>query len=232
MNQNLELEIAGQLYEQLFTTHAKTDGRLMEFESFIVRHYGHDGTTLIRTIAERHSAGPVVFVETPKQGRQLRPFVHPDAKKATAQSNPVLTNTTRKGAAVQPDAPVVQPDAPVVQPDAPVVQTDVAPGGENPPLTSNELPVVAVDGGHEQTATTNNVGPITISPDVEKTATMTGEFTINIDDAKTMKAAAFGKKYGIGPLRKFLEERGVKYDGNPSVTQLAALAIQTINGTK
>ena len=218
MNQNLELEIAGQLYEQLFTTHAKTDGRLMEFESFIVRHYGHDGTTLIRTIAERHSAGPVVFVETPKQGRQLRPFVHPDAKKATAQSNPVLTNTTRKGAAVQPDAPVVQ--------------TDVAPGGENPPLTSNELPVVAVDGGHEQTATTNNVGPITISPDVEKTATMTGEFTINIDDAKTMKAAAFGKKYGIGPLRKFLEERGVKYDGNPSVTQLAALAIQTINGTK
>ena len=137
MNQNLELEIAGQLYEQMFTTRAKTDGRLMELESFIVRYYGHDGTTLIRTIAERHSAGPVVFVETPKQGRQLRPFVHPDAKKATAQSNPVLTNTTRKGAAVQPDAPVVQ--------------TDVAPGGENPPLTLNEPPVVAVDGGNEQT---------------------------------------------------------------------------------
>lgn len=218
MNQNLELEIAGQLYEQLFTTHAKTDGRLMEFESFIVRHYGHDGTTLIRTIVERHSAGPVILVETPKQGRQLRPFVHPDAKKTNPQSNPVLTNTTRKGAAVQPDAPVVQ--------------TDVAPGGENPPLTSKELPVVAVDGGHEQTATTNNVGPITISPDVEKTATMTGELEININDAKTMKAAALGKKYGVGPLRKFLADRGVKYDGNPSVTQLAQLTIQTINGTK
>jgi len=218
MNQNLELEIAGQLYEQMFTTRAKTDGRLMELESFIVRHYGHDGTTLIRTIAERHSAGPVVFVETPKQGRQLRPFVHPDAKKATAQSNPVLTNTTRKGAAVQPDAPVVQ--------------TDVAPGGENPPLTLNEPPVVAVDGGNEQTATTEAVAPITISPDAETTVTMTGELTVDAADAKTMKAAAFGKKYGVAPLRKFLEQRGVKYDGNPSVTQLAALTIQTINGTK
>lgn len=218
MNQNLELEIAGQLYEQMFTTRAKTDGRLMELESFIVRHYGHDGTTLIRTIAEHHSAGPVVFVETPKQGRQLRPFVHPDAKKATAQSNPVLTNTTRKGAAVQPDAPVVQ--------------TDVAPGGENPPLTLNEPPVVAVDGGNEQTATTEAVAPITISPDAETTVTMTGELTVDAADAKTMKAAAFGKKYGVAPLRKFLEQRGVKYDGNPSVTQLAALTIQTINGTK
>jgi len=218
MNQNLELEIAGQLYEQMFTTRAKTDGLLMELESFIVRHYGHDGTTLIRTIAERHSAGPVVFVETPKQGRQLRPFVHPDAKKATAQSNPVLTNTTRKGAAVQPDAPVVQ--------------TDVAPGGENPPLTLNEPPVVAVDGGNEQTATTEAVAPITISPDAETTVTMTGELTVDAADAKTMKAAAFGKKYGVAPLRKFLEQRGVKYDGNPSVTQLAALTIQTINGTK
>lgn len=214
MNPRLELEIAGQLYEQMFTTRAKTDGRLMELESFIVRHYGHDGTTLIRTIGERHSAGPVILVETPKQGRKMRPFIHPDAKKANPQSNPGLTNTTRKGD---------------VKPADPVVQSDVAPGGGNPPLTSNEPAVVAVDGGNEHPATTNGV---TISPDVETTVTMTDELTIGPADAKTMKAAAFGKKYGVAPLRKFLENRGVKYDGNPSVTQLAALAIQTINGTK
>ena len=216
MNQNLELEIAGQLYEQMFKTRAKTDGRLMELESFIVRHYGHDGTTLIRTISERHSAGPVILSETPKQGRQLRPFVHPDAKKKVAQSNPASTNTTRKGAAVKPAAD-------------PVIQSDTIPGGENPPLTSNESQVVAVDGGSDHNATPDNVTPITISPDVEVTVTMTGELTINTDDAKTMKAAAFGKKYGPELLRKFLSVNGVKYDGNPSVTQLAALVIQTIN---
>lgn len=211
MNPNLELEIAGQLYEQMFTTRAKTDGRLMELESFIVRHYGHDGTTLVRTIGERYSDGPVILVETPKQGRNLRPFIHPNAKSATQQSNPVLANTIRKGAV------------------NPAFQSDVAPGGENPPLTSNEPPVVAVDGGNEQTATTDGVK---IPPDVETTTTMTDELTIDPADAKTMKAAAFGKKYGVAPLRKFLENRGVKYDGNPSVTQLAALVIQTINGTK
>lgn len=216
MNLKLELEIAGRLYEQMFTTLAKTDGRLMEFESFIVRHYGHDGTTLIREIAERHSAGPVVFVETPKQGRPMRQFVHPDSKnKPGVQSNPVLTNTTRKSNV-----------------DTPVVQSDAAPGGENPPLTSNESPVVAVDGGDDHNATTDNVTPITISPDAETTVTMTDELTVDTVDAKTMKAAALGKKYGVGPLRKFLADRGVKYDGNPSVTQLAQLTIQTINGTK
>lgn len=222
MNQKLELEIAGRLYEQMFTTLAKTDGRLMEFESFIVRHYGHDGTTLIREISERHSAGPVVFVETPKQGRPLRQFVHPDSKnKPGVQSNPVLTNTTRKSNV-----------AAAIQPDAPVVQSDAAPGGENPPLTSSESPVVAVDGGADHNATTDNVAPITISPDAETTVTMTDELTVDTADAKTMKAAALGKKYGVGPLRKFLADRGVKYDGNPSVTQLAQLTIQTINGTK
>lgn len=218
MNQNLELEIAGQLYEQMFTTRAKTDGRLMELESFIVRHYGHDGTKLIRTISERHSAGPVVFVETPKQGRQLRPFVHPDAKKPNAQLTPALTNTTSKGAAVQTSA-------------APVVQSDVAPGGENPPLTSNEPAVVAVDGGGDQSATTDDFTLVTVSPDAETNVTKTDQ-TIDIADAKTMKAAALGRKYGIGPLRKFLADRGVKYGGSPSVTQLAQLTIQTINGTK
>lgn len=209
MNKNFELEIAGRLYEQMFATLAKTDGRLMEFESFIVRHYAHDGTTLIREISERHSAGPVIFVETPKQGRSLRQFVHPESKnRPGAQSNPTLTNTTRKTAAVQPDADQV-------------AQSDTIPGGENPPLTLNESPAVAVDGGTDHNATTDNVTPITM-----------GELTIDPIDAKTMKAAAFGKKYGIAPLRKFLEQQAVKYDGNPSVTQLAQLTIQIINGKK
>lgn len=215
MNENIELQIAGQLYEQMFKTRAKTDGRLMELESYIVRHFGHDGTTLIRTINERNSAGPVIFVETPKQGKQMKPFVHPNTKPTVVQPQVLTTRKIAKNA--------------VVAAAEPVIQSDVAPGGENPLLTSPESEVVAVDGGDDHNATPGNVTPITISPDVETTITMTGEMTVDPADAKTMKAAAFGKKYGVGPLRKFLEQRGVKYDGNPSVTQLAALAIQTIN---
>jgi hypothetical protein len=221
MNENFELEIAGKLYEQMFTTRAKTDFRLMELESFIVRHYGHNGTTLIRAIDERHSAGPVIISEQPKQGKQFRSFVHPDATKKSPPQRQVVA--TRKGE-IKNAAAVAQPAA------EPVIQNAAAPGGENPPLMSNEPPVVAVDGGDEKPATTN-VAPITISPGAETTVTITDELIVDPADAKTMRAAVLGKKYGVAPLRKFLEERGVKYDGNPSVTQLAALAIQTINPT-
>lgn len=220
MNENFELEILGRLYEQMFTTRAKTDGRLMELESFIVRHYGHTGTTLIRTVGERHSSGPVIVAEQPKQGRPLKPFVHPDAGKRQATGGKLPGNVTRKTNAAD-------------------VQSGVLSGEGNPPLTLNELPVVAVD-GDDKTHATTNVEPITISPDAETIVTMTtegfkefaaaAELTVDPGDAKTMKAAAFGKKYGVAPLRKFLEKHGVKYDGNPSVTQLAALTIQTING--
>lgn len=231
MNENFELEILGRLYEQMFTTRAKTDGRLMELESFIVRHYGHAGTTLIRTIGERHSVGPVVVSEQPKQGRQLRPFVHPDTK----QKQPTKLTTTKKTDVVAADQPV----APVEPAEQPVIQSTVASGEGNPPLTSNEPPVVAVDGGDDTTATTN-VAPITISPDAETNVTMTtegfnefaaaAELTVDVADAKTMKAAAFGKKYGERALRKFLTDRGVVIPGNPSVTQIASLTIQTITG--
>lgn len=204
----LELELAVALYEQMFKTRAKTDGRLMELESFIVRHFGHAGTSAIRIVSERHSEGPIVFVETPKQGRKFRQFVHPESKnKPGVQSNQVLKNTTPKSNVTA-----------AIQSDAPVVQSDAAPGGENPPLTSNELPAVAVDGGGNRNATTDNDAPV--------------ESTIDTADAQTMKAAAFGKKYGVEILQNFLAANGVKYEGDPSLTQLAQLTIQKINSAK
>ena len=70
-----EIELAGALYEQMYKTLPKTDGKLMELESFIVRYYSHEGTLLLRSIAAKYSDGPIVVSQQPRHG--MKPFVHP-----------------------------------------------------------------------------------------------------------------------------------------------------------
>jgi len=86
-----EIELAGALYEQMYKTLPKTDGKLMELESFIVRYYSHEGTILLRTIAAKFSDGPIVLTQQPRHG--MKPFVHP---KSNAVQVPVPTNVSAR----------------------------------------------------------------------------------------------------------------------------------------
>jgi hypothetical protein len=192
MQENLELQIAAQLYEQLYKTRPKTDGRLMELESYIVRHYGHEGTATLRMIAERNSVGPVVLSQQPKQGRPLKPFVHPDAKQP---------NETNAAFSV-----VQKPQA-----EAAAVS---APGGGSPLSALQSEKAAAADSGASVVAApTGGETPDDVDP----------------EDAKKLRASALAKKYGASALKKFLSQRGVENAEGLSATQLAALAIQTVN---
>lgn len=117
-----EIELAGALYEQMYKTLPKTDGKLMELESFIVRYYSHEGTLLLRSIAAKYSDGPIVVPQQPRHG--MKPFVHP---KSNAVQVPVPTNVSAR----EVQAP-----------------TETQLGEGNPPLNTKEVrPGVAVDGG-------------------------------------------------------------------------------------
>jgi hypothetical protein len=140
VNENLELEFAGVLYRQLFLTRAKTDHRFLEFESFIVRHYGHEGTRHIQAIKDQHSAGPVIVTAPQNQNaRPMRPFVHPPVKTTNRQITNLI-NTSKKGAPVAPSMPDQS--------------------GEGNPLSSlNEQKDVAVDGGDNLATSILKVNP-------------------------------------------------------------------------
>jgi hypothetical protein len=118
-----EIELVGALYEQMYKTLPKTDGKLMELESFIVRYYSHEGTLLLRSIAAKHSDGPIVLTQQPRHG--MKPFVHP--RKSNAVQVPVPTNVSAR----EVQAP-----------------TETQLGEGNPPLNTIKVrPGVAVDGG-------------------------------------------------------------------------------------
>lgn len=202
VNEKLELQLLGAAYEQMFKSRAKTDSRLMELEGYITRHFGHDGTLLLREIKERNSSGPVIVAQQSSINKGYKVFEHPKARTVTAPPS--------EG---KPNAPLLSKNPKVVAGNGAMIEGNAI--EIDPEKAEQLLTGKWVEDSFE--------GLPAYGEDAEK--------VIEIDqkDAKIMKAKAFGAKYGVDSMRKFLEEREIEIPNGASQTQIASLIIQYVN---
>lgn len=202
VNEKLELQTLGLAYEQMFKSRAKTDNRLMELEGYITRHFGHDGTLLLREIKERLSDGPVIVTQQAPKNIGYKVFEHPKARTAT------IPPTEGK------------PNAPLLSENPKVVAGNGADNEGNAiEVDSKKVDELINSGGVDDSFE----GLPAYGEEVENV------IDIDIADAKTMKAKAFGLKYPTDLMIRFLQQNGVECPMQSSQTQIASLVIQTIN---
>ncbi|MGL6008497.1 MAG: hypothetical protein ACRC1D_03495 [Culicoidibacterales bacterium] len=200
MNEKLELQLLGSVYEQMFRSRAKTDNRLMELEGYITRHFGHDGTLLLREIKERLSDGPVIVTQQSPINRGYKVFEHPKARTSTAPPS--------EG---KPNAPLLSENPKVVAGNGAVVEGN------------------AIEVSAEKVEELINSAWVEDSFEGLPAYEVQGVLEIDQKDAKVMKAKAFGAKYGVDSMKKFLEEREIDYPNTASQTQIASIIIQYVN---
>lgn len=210
------LETAVELYKKIMAAKPKHDPMYLNFQQFVTQHFGHAGT---RAMADVDESKIVFEYKQHNERRPLQAFRHP-LNTAQKQEQPQIqilkSDPIRKNISTPDDSVILQPaDESVLQPkfqkSEVLTQKSESLGKSVDRSTSQKNPDVADD-----------------SVDQQQTASTDKTVAIDLDDFRTLRANAIGKKYGGEVIKDWLKANDIKLTGKESVTQLAGIMIQSV----